>query len=58
MGLNKFRDTLSPVILHFVGKIGDGTPCGEISLIRCRRRFSYCAFDKHFICILVKAWSW
>jgi hypothetical protein len=32
MGLSKFRDTLSPVILHFGGEIGDGSPCGEISL--------------------------
>jgi hypothetical protein len=42
MGLSKFPDTLLPVILHFGSTIGDGSPCGEISLIR--RRFFYFAF--------------
>jgi hypothetical protein len=33
MGLSEFPDTLSPVILHFGGDIGDKSPCGEFSLI-------------------------
>jgi hypothetical protein len=45
MGLSEFHDTLSPVILHFGSEIGDGSPCGEISLILRRRcNFSYFAF--------------
>jgi hypothetical protein len=43
MGLSKFPDTLSPVILHFGGDIGDKSPCSEFPLIR-RRRFFYFAF--------------
>jgi hypothetical protein len=43
MGLSEFPDTLSPVILHFGGAIGEKSPCGEFSLIR-RRRFFYFAF--------------
>jgi hypothetical protein len=46
MGLSEFPDTLSPVILHFggdIGDIGDKGPCGEFSLIR-RRRFFYFVF--------------
>jgi hypothetical protein len=43
MGLSEFPDTLSPVILHFGGDIGDKSPCGEFSLIRCRC-FFYFAF--------------
>jgi hypothetical protein len=45
MGLSKFLDTLSPVILHFGGAIGEKSPWGEFSLIRrCCRRFFYFAF--------------
>jgi hypothetical protein len=45
MGLSKFPDTLSPVILHFGGAIGKKSPCGEFFLIRrLRRRFFYFAF--------------
>jgi hypothetical protein len=44
MGLSEFPDTLSPVILHFGGDIGDGSPWGEISLIRRRRRFFHFGF--------------
>ncbi len=47
MGLSKFPDTLSPVILRFAGNIGNGSLCSEISLICRCRRFSYFAFDKH-----------
>jgi hypothetical protein len=43
MGLSKFPDTLSPVILHFRGHISDRSICGKISLIRSRR-FSDFAF--------------
>jgi hypothetical protein len=38
MGLSKFPDTLSLVILHFSGHISDRSICGEISLIY--RRFT------------------
>jgi hypothetical protein len=41
LGLSQFRDTLSLVILHFGS---DGSPCGEIYLIRRRCHFSYFAF--------------
>jgi hypothetical protein len=34
MGLSKFPDILSLVILHFGGHISDGSLCDEISLIR------------------------
>jgi hypothetical protein len=45
MSLSEFPDTLSPVILHFGGAIGDKSPCSEFSLIRRRRRsFFYFAF--------------
>jgi hypothetical protein len=37
MGLSEFPDILLPVILHFGGDIGDGSRCGEIARIRCRR---------------------
>ncbi len=38
MALSEFRDTLSRVILHFGGTIGNKSPYDEISLIRRRRR--------------------
>jgi hypothetical protein len=41
MGLSEFPDILAPVILLFGGDIGDGSICGEISLIRCRRFFYF-----------------
>jgi hypothetical protein len=45
MGLSKFPDTLSPVILNFGCAIGKKSPCGEFFLIRRRRRrFFYYAF--------------
>jgi hypothetical protein len=45
MGLSKFHDTLSTIILHFGGDIGDGHHPGKIYLIHCQRRlFSYYAF--------------
>jgi hypothetical protein len=45
MGLSEFPDTLLPVLLHFGGDISDKSPCGEFSLICCRRRrFFYFAF--------------
>jgi hypothetical protein len=34
VGLNEFHGTLSPIIFHFGGDIGDGNLLGEISLIR------------------------
>jgi hypothetical protein len=43
MGLSNFPETLSPVILHFGGDIGDGIHCSEISLIR-HHCFSYFTF--------------
>jgi hypothetical protein len=44
LGLTEFRDALSLVIIYFGGEIGDGSPYGEISLIRCcRHHFSYFA---------------
>jgi hypothetical protein len=43
MDQGEFPDTLSPVILHFGGHIGDRSICGEFSLIR-RRHFSDFAF--------------
>jgi hypothetical protein len=58
MGLSEFPDTLSPVILHLGGDIGDKNRCSEIALIR-RRRFFYFAFVINaYICIHNKAWSW
>jgi hypothetical protein len=45
MGLREFPDTLSPVILHFGGHIGDRSIFSENSLIHRRgRRFSDFAF--------------
>jgi hypothetical protein len=45
MGLSEFHDTLTMIILHFGGNIGDGHCCCEISLIRRRGHpFSYFAF--------------
>jgi hypothetical protein len=49
MGLSEFPDTLSPVILHFGGAIGDKRPWGRLLL-----RLLIIAY----ICILVEAWSW
>jgi hypothetical protein len=43
MGLSKFPDILSLVVLHFDGHIGDGSLCDEISLI-CRRRLRFFYF--------------
>jgi hypothetical protein len=45
VGLGEFHDTLSKLILHFGGDIGDGHFRGEISLIRGHGRpFSDFAF--------------
>jgi hypothetical protein len=45
MGLSKFPDILSLVILHFGSDIDGRSICSEISLIcRHRCRFSYFAF--------------
>jgi hypothetical protein len=45
MGLSEFHDTLSTIILHFVGDPSDGHHHGEIFMIRRRQRpFSYFAF--------------
>jgi hypothetical protein len=52
MGLSKFPDIFSPVILHFGGNIGDGSLYNEISLIRCRC-FSTSSLDK----VLISAFS-
>jgi hypothetical protein len=47
MGLSKFPDILSWVILHFGGYIDDRGLCVRISLIgRCRCRFLCFTFDK------------
>jgi hypothetical protein len=60
MGLSEFRDTLSLIILHFSGDIGDGSLCIEISRIRHRRRLFplLCLLTIAYICILIKALSW
>jgi hypothetical protein len=47
MGLSKFPDILSSVILQFGSHISDENLCVEISLIGLRRRrFLYFAFEK------------
>jgi hypothetical protein len=60
IGLSKFHDILSPIILHFDGNISDGSLHSEISLIAVAAAgfSSFGFFIIAYSCVLVKALSW